>query len=1002
MSRYRFLCASIVITLGYTSASGQAPDPKSVEFFESKIRPVLVRNCYSCHSADAKKLQGKLHLDSSAGVRTGGTKGPAIVPGKSKESLLIKALRHEGALKMPPTGKLSEAVIADFVKWIDMGAPDPRDGRAAVVAKGPDIEAGRRYWAFRPLGEAIPPTVKNEAWVRTPVDRFIMAKLEEKGLPANAMASREKLVRRAYYDLLGLPPTPAEVMAFLKESDAKPQTAYADLIDRLLASERFGERWGRHWLDLVRYAESGGYEFDKDRPTAHHYRDFVIKAFNQDMPYDEFVRLQIAGDHLKPNDFFATSATGFLVAGPYPGQTTAKTLALIRYNHLDDMVSTLGTSMLGLSLGCARCHDHKYDPIAQQDYYRLVANLARTDSADLKIDLEPEATRKAKAEFDKVHAPFVAARDQFEKEELPKRLAKWLEAQKAKPTTKWSILDTVSAAGKAPLKKLDDGSLLATGKEERSDTYTFIAHTDQRGITALRIDALTDSALPKTGPGRGPDGNFALTEVSLTATPLLGKGKALPVKLRAVKATFEQPGHPLVATLGSDKKIGWSIGGESSQNQSAVFETEGEIGFAGGTVLTLTLKFESDGYGIGRPRLAIATTPRPATLDGEAVAQRIPELRMLLEADKGQITPKNREAVLRWFRALDAETDKVFAAFEQSAKKEPQPKLAALFAATSGKGGDVNFLIRGETDRKGEISKPGFMQVLMKGPEQRWQTATSPSPRVGLAQWLTDAEQGAGHLLARVIVNRLWQHHLGRGIVGTTNDFGVQGEPPTHPELLDFLARELIRNGWKLKPIHKVIMTSAVYMQAGDINETCAQADPLNRLWWRRPAQRLEAEAVRDAILSVSGTLDTTMYGPGTLDPNSARRSVYLTVKRSQMIPLLSIFDTPEAIQSIGERSTTTVATQSLVLMNSPFVRQRAEKLAARVKPKMTESPIKAIEEAYLTALSRQPTPDEIARAVLFLARQTEKYGKNAKAADLALADFCQILLCLNEFIYVD
>ena len=1002
MPRALSISTSIVVAFSL-SASAQTLDPKGVEFFESKIRPVLVQNCYACHSAEAaksKKLQADLYLDARAGVLKGGKHGPAIVPGKAKESLLVQALRHEGMRKMPPSGKLPDAVVADFAKWVDMGAPDPRDDKPAAVGKGLDIEAGRRYWAFRPLGEAVPPKVRNESWVRTPLDRFILVKLEEKGLAPNALVHPEKLIRRAYYDLIGLPPTPAEVAEFLKESDVDAKAAYAKLIDRLLASERYGERWARHWLDVVRYAESGGYEFDGDRPGAYPYRDFVIKALNGDMPYDEFVRLQIAGDHLKPNDFFATSATGFLVAGPYPGQTTVKTLQSIRYNHLDDMAATIGSSLLGVSLGCARCHDHKYDPISQQDYYRLLANLGRTDSANLKIDLEPMATATAKAEFDKVHAPLLAARDRFEKEELPKRLPLWLQTVKDEPLARWSILDSVSAAGKSPLKKLDDGSLLATGKDERTDTYTFAFHTYQRGITAIRLDALADASLPKKGPGRGPEGNFALTETTLTATPIDKKGGAIPVKLRAVKTTYEQTGHPLAGTLDADKKTGWSIGGAEGKDHAAVYEIEGDLGFAGGTVLTLTLKFESDGYAIGRPRLAIASASRPATLEGVATLQRRWELRALLTAEQGKLTPKNREGVVHWFRTFDAEMEKLFAAVEQHAKLEPQPKLATVFAAASGKGGDVRFLIRGEVERPGEVMKPGFAQVLTSGPENRW--PMEPSPRVGLAQWLTDAERGAGHLLARVIVNRLWQHHLGRGLVGTPNDFGIQGEPPTHPELLDYLARELIRGGWKLKPIHQLIVTSAVYMQAGESSPANVRADPLNRLWWRRPAHRLEAEAIRDAVLAVSGTLDTTMYGPGTPDANTGRRSVYLTVKRSQMIPLLSLFDAPEAIQSIGERSTTTVATQSLAFLNSPFVRQRAEKLALRIKPKVGESLSRSIEDAYRTALSRAPTNLERDKALVFLERQTEKYGKTPNAADRAIADFCQILMCLNEFVYID
>ena len=403
----RFLPCLAVLCLPIYSpvvAQEKKTDPKGVEFFEAKIRPVLVQQCYQCHSQESvatKKLRGQLFLDSKAGVLKGGASGPAVVPGKQGESWLIKALRHQEDLKMPPKGKLPPEVIADFAKWIDMGAPDPRDG-TVIVKKEIDIAAGKKYWAFAPLGKVAVPQVKNDAWARTPLDRFILDKLEAKKLTPSAMASKEKLIRRVYFDLHGLPPSPADIEAFVQDPAGD---AYEKVVDRLLASEHYGERWARHWLDLARFAESGGYEFDGDRPNAYHYRDFVIKALNQDIPYSEFVRLQVAGEQLRPNDVFAASATGFLVSGPYPGQTTAKTLSLIRYNHLDDMVSTLGSAMLGLSVGCARCHDHKYDPIPQQDYYRMIACLSRTDSENAKIDLNPVVTQKARAVFDAEHAP---------------------------------------------------------------------------------------------------------------------------------------------------------------------------------------------------------------------------------------------------------------------------------------------------------------------------------------------------------------------------------------------------------------------------------------------------------------------------------------------------------------------------------------------------------------------------------------------------------------------
>ncbi len=989
-------------------ASAQDGDKQGIAFFENKIRPVLAGQCYSCHAASAKKVKGGLYLDSKEGMLRGGDSGPALVPGKANESLLIKALKHDGDTKMPPKmARLDEQIIADFVWWIDMGAPDPRTSSVAIAKKGIDIEKGRSFWAFQPLAVHAPPQVKDTAWGRTPIDRFILAKLEEKKLAPNAPLARERLIRRVYFDLLGLPPTPEQVNAFVLD---KAPDAYDKLVDRLLQSEHMGERWGRHWLDLVRFAESGGYEFDKDRPSAYHYRDFVIKALNQDMPFDQFVRWQIAGDHLAPGNLLAASATGFLVAGPYPGQTTAKTLQLIRYNHLDDMISTLGSSMLGLSVGCARCHAHKYDPIPQEDYYRLIASLSRTDSTVVKIDTDADGFARAKAEFDRAHAPLVKARADFEAQELLKHLRAWREAKKETSPAAWLILDLVDAQGKTPLVKQADGSVLARGKAEKNDAIKLVAHTMQRGIKALRLEALADKSLPKSGPGQGPGGSFVLSQMVLTAAPLHSGNKAKPlqVKMRPGKASAEAEDFTLAGVLDNDPATGWSVGKQIGKNHAASFELEGDIGFEGGTIFTLTLKSQNQNFAIGRPRLAISTMPILAKLDGRAEQQHAAELQAL-PAGKDEFTQEQRASIGRWLRKFDARVDAVYQSVEQHARKAPRTTVESVFAASSNKGGDVYFLIRGEVEKKRELARAGFIQVLMNHADrdEHWLGKSAPTKkkadpqatRAALANWITDADHGAGHLLARVIVNRLWQHHLGRGIVGTPNDFGAQGDPPTHPELLDYLAAELIKGGWKLKPIHKLIMTSAVYMQSGEIHPGYMQADPQNRLWWRRPPQRLEAEAIRDAVLAVAGTLDAKMYGPGTLDGNSARRSVYLTVKRSKMIPLMQIFDVPEAMQSIGERSVTTVPTQSLAFMNSPLIRQSAQKFAARIR---SDSLSGAVEQAYMIALSRRPTDPESQRMQAFIERQIASYGAVARAREFALTDCCQVLLCLNEFIYVD
>jgi Protein of unknown function (DUF1553)/Protein of unknown function (DUF1549)/Planctomycete cytochrome C len=987
------------------SAAPAEPDRKGLVFFENKIRPILVQHCYKCHSTEGGKPKGGLRLDNRPAVLKGGDSGPTLVPGQPDQSLLLKALRHEAELKMPPKARLSDQVIADFRQWVQMGAPDPREAEAATAAKSIDLEAGRKFWAFQPLGQHTPPSVKNAGWVRGPVDRFILARLEDRKLTPNPLAAREKLIRRASFDLWGLPPSPEEIDSFMK--DASPD-AYEKVIDRLLAGDAYGERWARHWLDVTRYAESGGYEFDGDRPGAYHYRDFVIRAMNGDMPYDQFVRLQLAGDRLQPTDYQAVSATGFLVAGPYPGQITAKTRELIRYDHLDDMLATTGSSLLGLTLGCARCHDHKYDPIPQKDYYRFLANMAGTDSTTVKSDPKPEVYRKAKEVFDQAHAPLLAVRNRLEGE-MAVRLEKWLPAAQGQAKPTWLLLDSVTATAvsKANLTRLPDGSLLASGPAPKADVYTLVFHTYQKGVTAIRLEALPDPSLPKTGPGRGPDGTFLLTEASITASPLNDpKAKPTAVKLRAGKASFEAPGQALAGVLDADKGTGWGIAGQPGKSHSAFLEIDGALGFAEGTVLTVVLKFEGTGAALGRLRLGLSTQAQPL-LTGTEAPQAGAELVALLTAQGGKVTDKNRAALTPWFRQVDPETRQAHEAVLEHAKKEPQPDLATVFAATDGKGGDVHFLVRGEVERKNGVAAPGFLQVLTTAGdgEQHWLKPASgqakADPRSALANWITDADKGAGRLLARVIVNRLWQHHFGRGIVATPSDFGEQGEPPSHSELLDWLAVDLIHNGWTLKRLHKMMVMSAVYMQASRFDVEALKVDPQNRLWGRMSVRRLEAESIRDALLEVSGSLTRTLYGPGTLDANSTRRSIYLTVKRSQPILMMQMFDAPETIQSVGERSQTTLPTQALALMNSPFVRQRAEKLAQRIRPKAGALST-AVEEAYRITLARPPNETERQRMLAFIERQTDSRGKTPAARDQAFTDFCQALLCLNEFVYVD
>ena len=997
------------------AAAPATPTPAGVAFFEQKIRPVLVSTCYECHSAEAKakgKLKGGLFLDSRAALLKGGDEGAAVIPGKPEESLLLKALRWSREdLHMPPKKKLPPEVIADFEQWIAMGAPDPRTGEVAKARREISIPQGRDYWAFRPLKPVPVPTVKDAAWAKTPIDRFILARQEQAKVTPSKPIAREQLLRRATFDLTGLPPTPEEVAAF--GADSSPN-ALASVVNKLLAKSAYGERWGRHWLDVVRFAESNGYEFDGFRPGAFHYRDWVIRALNDGMPYDRFIRWQLAGDRIQPDTLEGASAAGFLVAGPYPGQITAKTIERIRYDQLDDMVSTIGSGFLGLTFGCVRCHDHKYDPIPQTDYYGIAAALARTVHGELKIDRAHEETQRKLAAHKLAGEPLQGALKQFEAEQFPARFAKWLATEPAKQTNAapWQMCDVTSAeAVTASLEVAPDGVVRYLGNKAKDDTYTVKVATFQRGLRALRLDALADAALPAKGPGLSDNGNFVLSDFKVTARPLDAKSKAKPVtlKLKAVAATFEQTSYPLSEAVDASQTSGWAVSPQFGTNHAAVFSIEGEpVGFEGGTELEFQIKFTGF-FGIGRLRLGFSNDQAPGTLAQAKDEQNARELETVLATTGGALNETNRAALFRWYAKFDPEAQRLKAIVREHAGKTPKPDLVPVYSTKAG-GQDVHLLRRGEVDSKISKADPNYLQVLNTAADgaKRWLPKPEADPRIALGDWLTDAEHGAGSLLARVMVNRVWQHHFGRGLVATPNDFGVQGKPPTHPELLDWLAGEFVRGGWQLKPLHQLILASAVYQQGAELKPANLKADPENKLWWHRPALRLEAEAIRDALLTVGGRLDEKLYGPSETNYESARRSVYLRVKRSELIPFLTLFDAPEPAASVGERGATTLPTQALAMMNSTFVRDIADRLTKRALQPGVE-PAAAIAQASRIALGRAPTPAEQARLVKFYEQQLEMLGPpsaDAKATAAqttrALTETCLVLLCMNEFIYVD
>ena len=1143
----------LLLTFLITTTSLQAADGdrQGLDFFEAKIRPELVKHCYECHSAGAagkNKLKGALLLDSREGSRRGGESGPAVVPGKPDESLLLSALTHD-AFKMPPKGKLPDELIGHFRKWIEIGAPDSRDGVAVVASSEIDIKAGQQHWAFQPLTQPTPPEVSDSGWVRTPVDQFVRARQDAAGITPNNIADPRTLIRRAYFDLIGLPPAPEDVEKFVTESEADPVAAYERLVDGLLANEHFGERWARHWLDVTRFAESNGYAFDGDRPNAWHYRDFVIRALNSDMPYDEFVRLQIAGDLLTDVNVQTSdealaavnkiAATGLLVAGTYTTQQTQKERERSRYEQLDDIVSTLGTSMLGLTVGCSRCHSHKFDPLPQFDYYRLTSCFADVGFADTGINTKPEEFRRAKAEFDAAHAPLVAARTTYEQQHLPTNLQAWLSAgitqtptttAKAQPTitpdvwhhagpfpaedfnkayeqafdpetavdltatylegkVKWTpqptwkdatIHNTLTGDNSANYlfrvieSSEDQAVTLSLGRDDAIKVWVngeqVLANLTSGGVVAgqdtvqAKLKKGRNEVLMKVINGGGPSG-FYFAATPSASSPIDGIGPwhhIGPFAAKDFNVAFDEVFPPEVDTdlsrsfekdkLKWTEQPSWNDG--VAHNDKLTGNNCGNYLFRvidSATLQVLSLSLGSDD-GIklwvnGREVLSKKVGRNVAAAGQETVVVQLAAGRneILMKIVNGggatgfyfaaiaTATPTDITAILTvaadkrddaqkqklvdWHKGFDLDWLKLNQIVARHDTQTPKPELTNVFAArvrgTTYQFGEdtykVYHLRRGNADNKQDEAAPGFLQVLMRTDQQEKQWLAEPATadkmrpgRLGLADWLTDVDHGGGHLLARVIVNRLWHHHFGRGIVATPSDFGTRGEQPSHPELLDWLASELIKGGWQLKPIHKMIMTSAVYMQAGKTTADAGRKDPENLLLWRRSSRRMEAEIIRDSLLAVSGTLDRTMFGKGTLDQNSTRRSMYFTIKRSQLIPMLQLFNAPDTMQGIAAREESTVAPQALVLLNSSIIRDVATKFAAQARPTPETSIEQTIDGAYQIALSRPATESERATMSGFIQRQKDSRGADANAESLAVRDFCHLILCMNEFVYID
>ena len=995
---------------------------EGIALFQKTIRPTLIENCLKCHGDE--KTRSGLDLSTRELLLEGGETDDAVNLNDPAKSYLLMLIRHEEEPEMPPKkAKLPDALIGDFQKWIALGAPYDKPLLVKDRSKTTAMQvtqSDREFWSFKPLTNPTPPAT-DSSWPQTRIDHFIFAKLSENKLTPNPPASDHTRIRRAYLSLIGLPPTPEQLKTALSQT-------HAQLIDELLTNPHYGERWARHWLDAARFAESHGFEQDYDRKYAFHYRDFVIKALNSDMPWDQFVRWQLAGDEIAPDNPLAMMATGFLGAGVFPTQLTEKEFESARYDELDDMAATTGTAMLGLTIGCARCHDHKFDPIPVKDYYQFVSIFTSTirSEVDIPIDsdiyltqLEEWTVRHTKASQDlasyQAKPAFTKAFDHWLKNQAPSNLN----------TSDWTILNTTSASSDQSATKLTSepgGSLLASGNPPAKEIYTLKYQPGAGELRFLRIEALTHPSMKQNGPGRASNGNFALSDLKLFTSK--SGSKKQEIKFTSANATHQQNKTNLsvASSIDSDpNNSGWAVDvGGIGKDQAAVFELAKPLQLADDETLELTLNFSTNTqHSLGRIRVSISDKPSPPVKVGSGKNPLLDQALKGLRA--GNLTKQQRQTLFPLFAKTDPQWQKLTDTVQKILSTKPKPTVAKVQVTSEGfpptkhhadgRGfphfyPETHFLSRGDPSQKKGIAQPGYLQVLMRNdkatsdwnesPPADW-TRTSYRRR-GLANWITDTENGAGHLLARVVVNRVWHHHFGRGIVATPNDFGLQGELPTHPDLLDHLAQNLITNGWNLKSLHRDILLSSTWLQSSTPSSEKTALDPENKFLSRFSSRRLEAEVIRDSILAAAGQLDPKMFGPGTLDQGQRRRSIYFMIKRSRLVSMMQVFDQPEPLASQGSRPSTTIAPQALLFMNNPQVVQWAHFLATTLDKK---DPDIAIQQLYLRALTREPTPTELRDNRAFFDAQSASYSGQKNAHQLALADLCQILFSLNEFIYL-
>ena len=969
--------------------------------FDRDIQPILTAKCLHCHGQS--EPEAGLRLTSREGAIAGLESGKkAVVPGKSAESELLRRIASSHAAeRMPPKGEpLSKKQIAALKEWIESGAPWPE------------------HWAYRPLREFLPPILGeglNEG-PRTPIDSFVLTELKSRGLTPAITADKRTLLRRVTFDLTGLPPISKELAEF--QADTSPD-AYERIVDRLLASPRHGERWARHWMDVVHYAETHGHDQDRPRENAWPYRDYLICSLNRDLPYATFVQQQIAGDVLGPNDPEAIVATGLLATGPWDESSLQSIREdsidrqIARYIDRDDILTTVASTFLSTTVHCARCHDHKFDPIRQKDYYNLQAVFAATDKAERAFDADPKTAARRQALI-KLKESLPGLREKLDPSlltaELHGEIAKWEETV-ASAKSVWQVAEVaeIKADSGTTFTKQSDGSYLAGGTTPEKETYTFTMPFAGKPLTGFKLEVLTDPTLPNQGPGRQPsNGNLHLSEVVVSFAPQREPTKKSPVALQNAKADFDQAGWTIAMAIDGNPDTAWGIDPQEGKPHHALFEFKEPLPTADGVVLTIELKqLHGRQHTIGRPRLSLTASPLPLPLDAASLPQPVAAAIAVPAVERSNIQ-KADLAVYFLTQKCDRDISSL-------------PPQQMVYAGTSQFKPDGSFkpaekprtihvLKRGDINQPLEEALPAALSFLKQHPAELSieDSSNEGQRRAALARWISDEKNS---LAWRSIANRVWHYHFGRGIVDTPGDFGNMGSPPTHPQLLDWLALELQRSGGSLKTLHRRIVTSSTYQQSSAQQPQNAAIDADNKFLWRMHRSRLEAEQVHDALVQISGAADLTMGGksvkqfiqtPGIHvtpnvdyqnfnadDPANYRRSVYRFVFRTLPDPFMESLDCADASQLTPTRTVSVTALQALTMLNDKFVIRQSERLAERLRSEVGHSPDAQIARLFELVLLRPPRPAEADSFRAYL-------GKHG------LANTCRLLLNSNEFMFVN